>query len=313
MANPSVLMPIRSRGKDGFTLLELMIVVGIIAVVITWLLPAVQAAREAARRMQCASNLMQLGIGMPSYSSTHTVFPPGVVNDTGPIKNLPSGYYHSWVVQILPFIDQVNTYNHVDLGTSVYDAANDTVSRTMLALLVCPSDPGRLWLPISYAGCQGDTNTPIDSSDQGVLYLNSRVRHREITDGLAQTFLLGEVLRGASMGWVSGARSTLRNTGAPMGNHIRGVDPVFLASPDLQKLFAATTPRDELFEVVAALTQDGSWPVDLPGGFASYHATDCNFLFCDGSVRPVSRMVDVGIYRLLGHRADGEALSSDSY
>ena len=95
-------------------MVELMIVVGIIAILIALLLPAVQAAREAARRAQCASNLMQLGIAMSSYASTHSCLPPGVVNDSGPIKNLPSGYHHSWVVQILPFIGENNTYNHFD-------------------------------------------------------------------------------------------------------------------------------------------------------------------------------------------------------
>ena len=71
--------------------------------------------REAARRAQCSNNLMQLGIGMASYVSTHSVLPPGVVNDKGPIENLPVGYHHSWVVQILPFIGAGNTYNHLDL------------------------------------------------------------------------------------------------------------------------------------------------------------------------------------------------------
>ena len=92
------------RRRPGFTLIEMMIGVSIIVVLIALLLPAIQAAREAARRAQCANNLMQLGIAMGSYISTHSVFPPGVVNDTGPIRNLPEGYHHSWVVQILPFI-----------------------------------------------------------------------------------------------------------------------------------------------------------------------------------------------------------------
>jgi prepilin-type processing-associated H-X9-DG protein len=216
-------------------------------------------------------------------------------------------------VQILPFIDQVNTYNHVDLRKSAYDAANDTVARTKINLLVCPSDPGQRWLPINYAGCHHDADAAIDSNNQGVLYLNSRVRYREITDGAAQTILLGETKRGPSLGWISGARSTLRNTGEPLGGPMMGIDPIFAPAPELQQAFAAGSPRDVLFEAALALEAEGSWPVDLPGGFASYHSTHCHFLFCDGSVRPVSRMIDMRVYRLLGSRADGEPLSSDTY
>jgi prepilin-type N-terminal cleavage/methylation domain-containing protein len=83
-----------NRSKTGFTMIELMIVLSIIAVLIALLLPAIQSAREAARRTHCANNLLQLGIGFGSYVSTHSVLPPGVVNDKGPIQNLPIGYHH---------------------------------------------------------------------------------------------------------------------------------------------------------------------------------------------------------------------------
>ena len=102
------------------------------------LLPAIQAARESARRAQCASNLMQLGTAMSYYASTHSCLPPGVVNDSGPIKNLPGGYHHSWVVQILPFIGESNTYNHFDHMKSVYDAANDTVAGVKIEYFLLP-------------------------------------------------------------------------------------------------------------------------------------------------------------------------------
>ncbi len=109
------------RSKPGFTLVELMIVLAIIAILIALLLPAIQSAREAARRAQCTNNLLQLGIGIGNYVSTHSVLPPGVVNDKGPIQNLPAGYHHGWAVQILPFIGQANIYNHFDIGRSVYE------------------------------------------------------------------------------------------------------------------------------------------------------------------------------------------------
>ncbi len=208
-----------AKRPSGFTLVELMMVVMIIALFLYLLLPAIQAARERARRAQCASNLMQLGIAMSSYASTHSCLPPGVVNDSGPIKNLPSGYHHSWVVQILPFIGESNTYNHFDHRKSVYDAANDTVAGMVLKILICPSENMRLGNWNNFAGCHHDVDEPIHWDNNGLLYLNSHIRYDEITDGPSYTILLGEYLnRGATLGWVSGTSSTLRNTGLLLTN-----------------------------------------------------------------------------------------------
>src|SRR5271168_763313 len=100
--------------RPGFTLIELLTVVAIIAVLITLLLPAVQSAREAARRTQCHNNLLQLGIAVGNYASTHEVLPPGVVNEKRPIQNIPQGYQFGWTVQILPFLEQGNLYRRFD-------------------------------------------------------------------------------------------------------------------------------------------------------------------------------------------------------
>lgn len=108
--------------RRGFTLVELLTVVLIISVLISLLLPAVQSSRENARRLQCEKNLMQIGIALGNYATTHGVLPPGVVNDKGPISNLPVGYHMSWVVQILPFLEQGNIYRHVDF-TQVHTPA----------------------------------------------------------------------------------------------------------------------------------------------------------------------------------------------
>ena len=294
------------KRRSGFTMIEMLIVVSIIAILIALLLPAIQSARETARRAQCANNLMQLGIAIGNYASTHSVFPPGVVNDTGPIRNLPRGYHHGWVVQILPFMGQNNIYNHFDLKESVYDAANDTVAGIRISTLLCPSNWSNI---VAYAGCHHDALAPIASDNHGVLYLNSKVRYDEISDGPAYTILLGEASgEGLSLGWVSGTSSTLRNTGTRLSDHDLRRWP---ASSKVTS--AGNTPRDELFAIVEEAAAAGLWPIDLPGGFSSFHALSSNFLFCDGSVRLVKDTVDERVYRLLGNRADGELISGDAY
>jgi prepilin-type processing-associated H-X9-DG protein/prepilin-type N-terminal cleavage/methylation domain-containing protein len=287
--------------RGGFTFVELLFVSVIIAILIALLLPAVQSARESARRAQCSNNLMQLGIAIGSYASAHSVFPPGTVNETGPVKNLPSGYHHSWVIQILPYIGQQNIYNHIDVKKSVYDPVHDTVAGIMIAALMCPSDPSSRI--ICYAGCHNDVDAAIAADNHGVLYLNSRVRYDEIGDGPGYTFLLGEISGGGpTLGWVSGTRSTLRNTGPSLAR------PVFFA-----KKFPSQSERDQALESIEALAQAGSWPVDLTGGFSSFHTGTSNFLFCDGSVRLLKNTINPHVYRLMGNRADGEMIGADDY
>jgi prepilin-type processing-associated H-X9-DG protein len=188
----------------------------------------------------------------------------------------------------------------------VYDAANDTVAATRPRLLHCPSDIA-VEGP-SYAGCHNDVESAIDANDHGVLYLNSRVRYDEITDGTAQTILLGEIVRGPTLGWMSGTRSTLRNTGEGIGNR----DVVGPSSP-VMRTFTSRNPRDVLFDTVEGLAQDGIWPVDRTGGFASLHPALSNFLFCDGSVRAVHRTIDRRVYRCLGNRADQEPIDGSAF
>ena len=125
--------------EPGFTVIELLLVVGIIAVLISLLLPAVQSARENARRVQCSKNLMQIGVALANYASTHKVFPPGVVNEKGPISNFPVGYHFGWAVQILPYLEQTPVYREFDFSQSVYAQRNDTAREHKIASFLCPS------------------------------------------------------------------------------------------------------------------------------------------------------------------------------
>jgi prepilin-type N-terminal cleavage/methylation domain-containing protein len=320
----TVLSRSESRLFSGFTLIELMIVIGIIAVLISLLLPAVQSAREQARRTQCTNNLLQLGVALANYASTHNVLPPGVVNDKGPIENMPDGYHHSWVVQILPYFGQNNIYRSIDLRASVYAAENGTVRSVMISTLVCPSDGYRSL--IAYSGCHHDVDAPIAADNHGVLFLNSRVRLDEITDGLATTVLLGETTQGnLSFGWMSGTRATLRNMGQPLNTpdllfptmRARARAPVFSATIGQPKSKAGISPpapqyTDGFLEVVA-LVEDGMLPIDYVGGFGSSHPDGANFLLCNGSVRFVRHSIDLRVYKLLGNRADGELIGDDAF
>jgi prepilin-type N-terminal cleavage/methylation domain-containing protein/prepilin-type processing-associated H-X9-DG protein len=126
--------------RTGFTLVELLVVIAIIGILIALLLPAVQAAREAARRSQCSNNLKQVVLALHNYHDTHKVFPPQVVWGPGKAPyTLP--YHHTWLVMILPFIEQQPLYDSTNLVLPVW---GQPIVSTPVPSLRCPSDAGRL-------------------------------------------------------------------------------------------------------------------------------------------------------------------------
>jgi prepilin-type N-terminal cleavage/methylation domain-containing protein/prepilin-type processing-associated H-X9-DG protein len=290
--------------RRGFTLIEMLMVVMIIAVLIALLLPAVQSAREVARATQCRNNLMQIGVALGNYASTHRVFPPGVVNDKGPISNLPKGYHMGWAVQILPFLEQANLHRRIDFREGVYAKANSTAFESGVRTFLCPSD----WRPrsMSYMGCHHDIEAPIDSDNHGVLYLNSRVRYEDITDGPSYTILLGEARGGASLGWASGTRATLRN----MGHRVNERDSLVLPPSQWRYLAQTTTPEAGEVET---LVLGGLLPKQYVGGFSSWHPSGANFLLCDGSAQFIKETNDLRVLQRLGNRSDGELVSDDQF
>jgi prepilin-type N-terminal cleavage/methylation domain-containing protein/prepilin-type processing-associated H-X9-DG protein len=285
---------IRNRCRPAFTLIELLVVIAIIAVLVALLLPAVQQAREAARRSQCKNNLLQISLALHNYEMSHECLPPGSIDPNRPIRNEPKGLHTGWIVQLLPYLDQVNTFQHYNPSVSVYDAANQPARNTQIKILLCPSDWNLGALTgtgaTSYAGCHHDSEAPIDVDNNGVLFLNSRVRHRDIRDGVSNTLFVGEYVNSPdTLGWASGTRWSLRNGGGGI------VGP---------KGWGSRPP-----------VQDQTPPADTDsllfvGSFSSTHSGGAHFAMGDGSVRFVSESINPASFKNLINRGDGE-LPSD--
>jgi prepilin-type N-terminal cleavage/methylation domain-containing protein/prepilin-type processing-associated H-X9-DG protein len=271
----------RSRKRCAFTLIELLVVIAIIAVLIALLLPAVQSAREAARRAQCCNNLMQVSIAIKNYEAAHEVLPPGTINVTSPIANTPKGYHVSWMIQILPYLEQKNVFAHWDFTSSVYSANNSTARSMDLAVYLCPSDArGGGGGMNNYVGCHHDVEAPIATDNNGVFFLNSNVRYEDIADGTSNTIFVAEKRSASSdLGWASGTRATLRNVGTPINSAV------------------IATPKN----------------MDPVGGFGSSHPGGANAAFGDGSVKFLKAGISGNVLKLLANRADGEMVSASNY
>ena len=126
------------RNRHAFTLVELLVVIAIIGILVALLLPAVQAAREAARRLSCTNNLTQLILAVQNYEGAFHVYPSGTSAEKGPILNVAEGKHHNWLIRVLPYFEETNTYNHVDFLVGVYHENNAPVAQHQECLL-----PGR--------------------------------------------------------------------------------------------------------------------------------------------------------------------------
>jgi prepilin-type N-terminal cleavage/methylation domain-containing protein/prepilin-type processing-associated H-X9-DG protein len=278
--------------RTAFTLVELLVVIAIIGVLVALLLPAVQAAREAARRCSCVNNIVQLALANHNYEFHFESLPPGTTNPDGPIRSEPAGIHVSWLVKTLPYLDQNAMWRKFDQELGAYAPENSEVRQSKLEVVMCPSYPGadmneaKDAAPSTYAGCHHDAEAPIDDDNRGVLFLNSRIRFSDIDDGSSNTILLAESFPDENdLGWVSGTRSTLRNTGSLEERSWRRVD-VQTGSPEDERLQSST----------------------YVGGFGAAHPAVVNAAFCDGSVRSISSNVDSEVLRQWGDRADGEII-----
>ena len=291
-AKPQATAGVVRRRRSGFTLIELLVVIAIIAILVALLLPAVQQAREAARRTQCKNNLAQIALALHNYEMTHECLPPGSVDPNRPIRSEPKGYHVSWVVQLLPYLEQANTYQHFDFSAGVYDPANEKAREMQLAVLNCPSNPTAPRTgpgTSAYAGCHHDSEAPIDIDNNGVLFLNSSIRYRDIRDGASNTIFVGELIDiPDGLGWASGTNATLRNAGGGISGAAFGRPAIGAA------VVAPAAPAGENALLLKV------------GGFGSPHVGGAQFMVGDGGVRFISQNISLPAFKNLANRADGE-------
>jgi prepilin-type N-terminal cleavage/methylation domain-containing protein len=297
----------RTRRRCGFTLIELLVVIAIIAVLVALLLPAVQQAREAARRTQCKNNLMQIGLALLNYDMARECLPPGSVDRNRPIRNEAKGYHVGWIVQTLPYLDQAPTYKNFDFNSGVYSPTNNGPRGVGIACLNCPSNPtprpsGGIG-GTTYAGVHHHVEAPIDIDNTGVLFLNSSIRYRDITDGSSNTIFVGEHNDFDPLGWASGTRATLRNGGSMTGGG-GGLKPG--AGAGFQPAFGAGGPVPGQVVGGNAPAEGGDAAVLEVGGFGSPHMGGAHFVLGDGSVRFISQNINPATFQNLANRNDGE-------
>ncbi|HEY4263395.1 MAG TPA: DUF1559 domain-containing protein [Schlesneria sp.] len=314
-------MLLRRGPRSAFTLIELLVVIAIIAVLIALLLPAVQQAREAARRSQCKNNLKQLGLAMHNYEGSFRCFPMADVN--GAVNPVSA---HA---RILPYMDQASLYAMVDFNVG-YDHANNATARAVeLPVFRCPSDPNRLTQALggrnNYYWNNGTTVQMYASGGagqpppNGIIYHNNLVRFADVTDGLSNTGGMAEKLVGDG----SQAMATLKvdtfqpgtypNTADEAMAQCNAADPNDLGKqgysnvgvPWLQQ-YHSTNQYNHI------LPPNGRSCMFPPGRIAttsnSEHVGGSHLLLCDGSVRFVSENLSVLTWRGLGSRNGGEVI-----
>ena len=319
------------RALHGFTLVELLVVITIIGILIALLLPAVQAAREAARRIQCGNNMKQIGLALHNYHSTHRIFPPGWV-EAGPDGTIAPNLF-GWGAHILPFGEQKALYDQLDFnrvlhhgtyGDSVVE--NIDLIGSVVPMYRCPSDLSEPqvaieeWMPgvgdyfpavpsmarSCYVGsgatdvlCDMGSNT---SGIAGVFYRNSKTRIRDVTDGTSSTLLAGE--RRGYRQWNIG------------GDYMDSASDYYWAA-FWAGVLGQTGHGLKCYAqhvIGGTLFREGTTYVSTPKinrsgtGFGSHHPGGCQGVLCDGSVRFISENTNDIIVDNLVNKSDGNVI-----
>lgn len=335
------------RRRAGFTLIELLVVIAIIAVLIALLLPAVQQAREAARRTQCKNNLKQIGLAMHNYHDVLQTFPPGrIVNYVSGQGHCFSAYAH-----LLPYFDQGPLYAQISFTANPDDAGNANAVPTSMILpgLQCPSDlqvvlqagfgthnypmnTGTTF-PVSLKNPQG---TPIT----GIFFENSRIRIADITDGTSHTVCFCETVKSdpsgpttwdgvsSTNGFVLNQGNTNVSGGPPLTSYpsqCSGAGLTLQQTRGSKWLYGAPghsmynhmrVPNDRNVDCRGGEPHSKDnvtdWP-NLTHNVTSHsrHIGGVHALLCDGSVRFCSENIDLVVWMGMGSRNGGEVISDN--
>ncbi len=304
--------------RHGFTLVELLVVIAIIAVLIGLLLPAVQSARGAARRLSSLNNLKQIGLAIHTYHDGRRRLPPGFTSTpTGPWpggSNDPvpeSGPGWSLFAEILPQLEETAVHDRIDFSRLITDASNQVARETIVPAFIDPGDTGPRLIDIkdtslsvmaraavcSYAGCLG-TLSYEEQPFTGAFHRNSRVRLDDVTDGTSKTIGIGERMsRHTESSWV-GVTPGQQMVYAPESPRYDPANPAFNARPAITATLVHVRS--------SAPSLQGS-----PGGFIGPHTAGTQFLNLDGSCRLISDQTDPAVFRALCTRAGGEIIPSE--
>ncbi|APZ94220.1 DUF1559 domain-containing protein [Fuerstiella marisgermanici] len=311
--------------RPGFTLIELLVVIAIIAILIALLLPAVQQAREAARRTQCKNNLKQIGLALHNYHDIYNTFPPGYtarnVTASDPVT-AETGQGYAWSFAILPQLELGNLSAAIDTNNNAVELNNLAIAATStLSAFLCPSDSAPLQFDVvdgtgatislpssNYPGILGYGSVTMNAgSGTGVFFRNSSIRLRDITDGTSNTICVGERKHehkfktgmpavAANSTWYAAIPGVTRPGGMSgmMASMTEGSGSMILGhvgqTMGMMQMHSNPNQTNHIVH------------------FSSQHVGGVQFVLCDGSVHFLSENVDYDTFRHLGERADGEVL-----